>query len=248
MLDRQAQLEYNATTSSKPKSIGLALIVALVKLVDYLSFIYYNLPETVRYLIKKGADVNLKNGNYRGYPENKPYAPTFNAYYNQIPFALAFNKSPQSALILLEQPGIDMELIKENLPNSFPDYLAMSNYYQEYSKVIEELIGKGIDPNTTVTVWMGKFHIALTSSLLGLMFNAIHLASTKESANIPHIISDHIAIIKLLLEHGAKINTQYFEVNSGSLATPLEFVEKNKDQYPELYELIQNYKNSTNNL
>jgi ankyrin repeat protein len=91
-----------------------------------------NLPDTVDYLIKNGADINLKHRD------------------GELPFTIAFNNSLKLALKLSKNPTINVKLI-ENQPEGTLKTLPLLKLLGENIKIYEDifnnLLDKGLSPN-----------------------------------------------------------------------------------------------------
>ena len=56
-----------------------------------------------------------------------------------------------------------------------------------------------------------------------------------------------LEVIRFLLDNKAKINKRYYMVDWAKNQTPLEFARAQKGSFPELYKLIEKYKDNPDN-
>ncbi len=184
--------------------------------------ILYATPNTVKYLVQKGANVNLSD--------------YLSDNYVPFPFSRALYYSPASALILLESPSIDIATILANLSKykiqvTTPT-LKFLHDGKMYTQIFNVLLDKGMSPNATI-LW----DIEETPSVT--VFNTI-------AALYPQALS----LIEKMLKNGADPSKTFF--NGWQSITALEYAqdkmndtdtpEKDRAAYKKLYELLQKYK------
>ncbi len=190
-----------------------------IKNMNLLAFaIHYNLPDIVDTLIINGADINL--------PSRIPSQSQYLNYEDATPFMYALSFSPQSALELLESSELTLDTNNIKLYKTKMDPL--------YFEIIKKMIERGIDPNTEIsTIIKGE---TVKASLFGMLLS---LYQKNES---------ELETIDFLLKKGAKINKPFYNFFSRKKPqTPIKFVTTYKEIHPELYNLLEGYKNNPNN-
>lgn len=202
-------------------------------------------------MINQGADVTMPTKHYTAGVVSASY-PTIAVKYNQIPFIFAFSYSPESAFVLLNQKLVDIGVIKERLPQAWAYYNARNiptnirSKVEYYGQVIKKLIDNGIDANTEIIVGFDlQNDTAIKNSFLALFLSYYDVYTTYSAYGDedPNVLE----IIRFLLDHKAKINKSYYMVDWAKMQTPLEFARAQKGSYPELYELIEKYKDNPDN-
>ena len=176
-------------------------------------------PNAVQYLIQKGADINLQT-----------------AYYKP-PFIIALLYSPKSALIILENPTINLESIKAFLPRAemqIDERTSELEDCESYEKIFNILVDKGISPDTPL-YWQDT---------------SAHIYASTIFLTIALLCPEALSLIKKMLEKGATLKPTEF--NGLIEFNPLEYAERMKTNgeisaerraaYKKLYELLQKYK------
>ncbi len=199
------------------------------------------LPCLANYLLQSGADSNMRTQNYTEEKKQHPYL--LNANYNQIPFVLAFATSPYTALALLRNKNLDIDLIKEKLKECFClGFYIPSIYKAVYYDIIRELVSKDISPN------YGVYGVSsLSTSLFGCVLLMLSEKLVQSGISIEELEEKEIELIKFLLDHEADIDKEYYIYTEGGYQTPRQFAELNKDRFPELVGLFNEHEKSKNN-
>lgn len=186
-----------------------------------------DLPNTVKYLIEKGADINFSTNINKGNLKRLQF-------YHQIPFIVALTFSPRSALILLRDPRINLELIQENFKfNRIFASILIPNK-ELYAEIFDILLDDGFSPNEIINS-AGKITRYETISELSIFTLTIVF------------IKGPISLIQKMLEKGADIG----QISPLIETTPLAYVEfemrdvHNSEEirtlYKEIYDLIKKH-------
>ncbi len=207
--------------------------------------IEYDSPQIVIDMVNQGADVTIPTKPYTAGIVPASY-PVIAVKYNQIPFIFAFSYSPKSAFFLLNQNLVDIKAIKERLSQAWPYYkiyndrVEVRRQVSYYAKIVKQLVENGIDADTEVVVTIQN-DMAITNSFLAFFL------SYYDSYRLYDEEQEVLEVIKFLLDNKAKINKRYYMVDWAKNQTPLEFARAQKGSFPELYKLIEKYKDNPDN-